>query len=104
MATTSKNTNRNPRTGKTAARKPRRSNIIPGAPFGTKTDYVISLLRRKDGASLAEIVEAIGWKEHSVRALLTATITKGRGLPLIKSQAPGEGTRYHIAVLGPTKA
>ena len=101
MANTSKKTTKTPRTGKAAARKPNRSNIIPAVPFGTKTDYVISMLRRKDGASLAEIVDALGWKEHSVRALLTATIAKGRELPLVKSQAPGEATRYHIAAVRP---
>jgi hypothetical protein len=97
MATTSKKTTA--RAGKTTARRPNHSNLIPAAPFGTKADYVGSLLRRKDGASLAEIVDAIGWKEHSVRALLTATIAKGRGLPLAKTKAPGEPTRYHIAAI-----
>jgi hypothetical protein len=101
MAATSKKTTT--RAGKTAGRKSNRSNIIPAAPFGTKTDYVISLLRRKDGASLAEIMEAIGWKEHSVRALLTATIAKGRELPLAKSRVPGGPTRYHIAAIRPAK-
>ena len=61
------------------------------------------MLRRKDGASLAEIMEAIGWKEHSVRALLTATIAKGRGLPLVKGKAPGGPTRYYIAPIRPGK-
>lgn len=101
MAATSKKITT--RTGKTAVRKPSRSNIIPAAPFGTKTDYVISLLRRKDGASLAEIVDAIGGKEHSVRALLTATIAKGRELPLIKTRVLGQPTRYHIAAVRPAK-
>jgi hypothetical protein len=102
MATASKKTTT--RAGKkTPARNSSRSNIIPAAPFGTKTDYVISLLRRKDGASLAEIMEAIGWKEHSVRALLSATIAKGRELPLAKSRAPGEPTRYHIAAIRQAK-
>lgn len=80
-----------------------RAAIMLTVPFGTKTDYVISLLRRKDGASLAEIMDAVGWKEHSVRALLSATIAKGRELPLAKTRAPGGPTRYHIAAIRPTK-
>ena len=103
MAITTKKTTSASRAGKTGVRKPSRSNLTPPVPFGTKTDYVITMLRRKDGASLAEIMEAIGWKEHSVRALLTATIAKGRELPLIKSRSPGEPTRYHIAAIRPTK-
>lgn len=66
-------------------------------PFESKTAHVIQMLRRKDGASLAEIMSAIGWKKPSVRALLTATIATGRGLPLGKSRAPGRPARRHIA-------
>ncbi len=102
MAATSKKTPTT-RPGKTAARKSNRSNIKPAVPHGTKTDYVIGLLRRKDGASLAEIVEALGWKEHSVRALLSAGIAKNRELPLTKTQEPGGATRYHIAAIKPAK-
>ncbi len=101
MTATSKKTTT--RAGKTAARKSSRSNIKPAVPFGTKTDYVISLLRRKDGASLAEIVEALGWKPHSVRALLSAGIAKNRELPLTKTQEPGGPTRYHIAAIRAAK-
>ena len=101
MATNSKKTTT--RAGKTPGRKPNRSNIMPTVPFGTKTDHVISMLRRKDGASVAEIVEALGWKEHSVRALLSATIAKARELPLTKTQEPGGPTRYHIAAIKPAK-
>jgi hypothetical protein len=101
MATTSKKTTI--RAGKTASHKSNRSNIKPAVPFGTKTDHVISMLRRKEGASLAEIVDALGWKEHSVRALLSATIAKGRELPLAKTKAPDGPTRYHIAAIRPVK-
>ncbi len=103
MATTSKKTTRSTRSTKTVVRKPNRSNIVPAAPFVTKTDHVIGMLRRKDGASLAEIIDVLGWKEHSVRALLTATIAKGRGLPLVKGRAPGEPTRYYVAAIRAAK-
>jgi hypothetical protein len=97
MATTSKKTTRTPRrTGKAAPRKVNRSNVIPAPPFKTKTDHVIDMLRRKDGASIAEIMDVLGWKEHSVRALLTATIAKGRNIPLVRGRAPGDVTRYYV--------
>jgi hypothetical protein len=44
-------------------------------------------------------MDVLGWKEHSVRALLTATIATGRELPLVKSRAPGGPTRYHVAAI-----
>ena len=60
------------------------------------------MLRGRNGASLAEIMEAIGWQEHSVRALLSATIGKKLGMPLVRTRENGE-TRYHIAALKATK-
>ena len=96
MATTTKKTSRPPRSGKAPVRHPNRSNVTPAAPFVTKTEHVIGMLRRKEGASLSEIMDVLGWQEHSVRALLSATIAKSKGLPLVKGQAPGESTRYYI--------
>lgn len=52
---------------------------------------------------IAEIQAVLGWKEHSIRALLTATIAKGRKIPLIKGRAPGEATRYYVAPLRSSK-
>lgn len=103
MATTSKKTTRASRSSKPRARKSVRNNIAPVRPFESKTTHVIQMLRRKDGATIAEIMTAIGWKEPSVRALLTATIAKGRGLPLVKGKAPGEPTRYYIAPIRSAK-
>jgi hypothetical protein len=51
--TSKKTTTPTPRASKPAVRKPSRSNIVPAPPFETKTDHVIGMLRRKDGASLA---------------------------------------------------
>ena len=102
MATTKK-TSRPPRAGKAPVPHRNRSNVVPAAPFVTKTEHVIGMLRRKEGASLAEIMDVLGWKEHSVRALLTATIAKRRGLPVVKGRAPGEPTRYYIAAIRPAK-
>jgi len=103
MATTSKKTTRTARARKPRTSKSVRNNVAPVPPFESKTTHVIQMLRRKDGASIAEIMTAIGWKEPSVRALLTATIAKGRGLPLVKWRAPGEPTRYYIAAIPPGK-
>jgi hypothetical protein len=97
--TTKKTTTRTPRAGKAAVRKPNRSNIVPAPPFVTKTEHVIGMLRRKHGASLAEIMDVLGWLQHSVRALLSARIAKELKLPLVKNRRPGEETRYHIGAL-----
>lgn len=43
----------------------------------SKIARVIALLNRKNGASLAEMMEATGWQSHSTRAALTGLKKKG---------------------------
>lgn len=37
----------------------------------TKTDQVVALLKRKQGATLDDLVKATGWLPHTTRAALT---------------------------------
>jgi hypothetical protein len=41
------------------------------AAHTSKKDAVMALLRRADGATAPEIVEATGWQRHSVRGFLS---------------------------------
>ena len=50
------------------------------SPATTKTELVISLLNRRSGATLMEIMAATGWQAHSVRGLISAQITRKLGL------------------------
>lgn len=55
------------------------------APAPTrKIDIVIALLRRQEGATLAELTSATGWQPHSARAVLTGLRKKGHLLEKIK--------------------
>ena len=49
-------------------------------PRPRKTDAVIDLLRRAEGATLGEITGATGWQAHSARAVLTGLRKKGHVL------------------------
>lgn len=46
----------------------------------TKTDAVIRLLRRSNGATIAQLQKITGWKPHSVRAALTGLRKKGHDI------------------------
>jgi DNA-binding MarR family transcriptional regulator len=59
----------------------------------TKQALVIKMLQRKQGANLAELVEATGWLPHTTRAALTGLRKKGHAIITDKS---GEVTRYQI--------
>ena len=39
---------------------------------GSKAKAVLELLRRKDGAAVAEIAKATGWQNHTIRAFVSA--------------------------------
>ncbi len=63
----------------------------------TKTDKVIKLLRRKNGATIADLQKATGWQAHSVRGFLSGTLKKRMRLA-VTSEADAKGIRrYRIA-------
>lgn len=64
----------------------------------TQQDKLIALLRQPKGASIAEMMKATGWQAHSLRGVMSATLKKRLGLPIIseKNEKTGE-RRYRIA-------
>ena len=46
-------------------------------PRETKIGKITALLKRKDGATLDEMMKATGWLPHTVRAALTGLKKKG---------------------------
>jgi hypothetical protein len=55
----------------------------------SKLGRLLALLRRKEGTTVAEMVEATGWQSHSVRGALSGTIRKKLGLELQSSRIDG---------------
>ena len=47
----------------------------------TKTDAVLKLLERQQGATVAPLQKATGWQPHSVRAALTGLCQEGSRHP-----------------------
>jgi hypothetical protein len=63
------------------------------APKPTKTNAVLTLLRRPEGATLNELVVATGWLPHTTRAALTGLRKKGHAIARGKR---GDTTCYAI--------
>ncbi|MCC5993844.1 MAG: DUF3489 domain-containing protein [Rhodobacteraceae bacterium] len=63
---------------------------------GTKQAQIIALLQRPEGASIAEIVEATGWKAHTARGAISGALKKKLGLPITAAKAEGRGTVYRL--------
>ena len=63
----------------------------------SKKAIVLELLRRPDGATIADIMAATEWQAHSVRGFLSGSLAKKMGLTL-ESAKRADGVRiYHIA-------
>jgi hypothetical protein len=64
----------------------------------TKASQILVLLRRANGATIAEMTKATGWQVHSIRGFLSGTVKKRMGLKLTSEQAEGKDRRYKIPV------
>lgn len=61
---------------------------------GTKLDHVKTLLERKRGATVKEMMEATGWLPHTTRAVLTGL--RKRGFDIERETVKGKPTIYRI--------
>ncbi len=64
---------------------------------GTKQALLIDLLKRKKGATIEEIVEAMGWQPHSVRGAISGALKKKLGLAVTFERVEDRGRVYRIA-------
>lgn len=71
--------------------------LTPSPKTPSKSETILKLLKRKRGATLAELVEATGWQGHSVRGFLSGTVRKKLGLPLVSEKGADGVLRYRIA-------
>jgi hypothetical protein len=82
----------------TRTKKPSVAATKAGAPReGSKARQVIAMLKREGGATLEEIMSAMGWQKHTTRAMLSAggSLTKNHGL-VVTSEKVGDKRTYSI--------
>jgi len=92
------------------AGKPTRTPRDAGTPRkpreGTKQEQVLAMLRRAEGATVAQIAEATGWAQHTVRGFFAGLKKKGHAIEVLdrvrqvgpnKTGAKGSYTVYALA-------
>jgi len=83
--------------------RPRKAAAEPAAPVAprktrddTKQAQLIAMLRRKEGATIAQIVAATGWQPHTVRGAFAGALKKKLGLTVTSEKVEGIGRVYRL--------
>ena len=81
------------------ATKPARAKKVAKAKntrSGSKAEKVLELMKRKEGATLAEIAKATDWQNHSIRGFVSGHVTKKLGLKVESTKSEAGERTYRI--------
>jgi hypothetical protein len=67
-----------------------------GARAGSKKATVLGLLKRREGATLEELMKATQWQAHSVRGFLSGSLRKKMGYKVESAKSAAGERRYSI--------
>ena len=65
-------------------------------PQGSRKDQVVAMLRRKQGATLVDIMTATGWQAHTVRGFISGTVVKKLGMKVESFRGDNKERTYRI--------
>ena len=68
-----------------------------GAREGSKKAIVLDMLKRPDGATLADIMSATGWQAHSVRGFISGGLSKKMGINVESFKSESGARAYRVS-------
>ena len=84
------------RTAKPAKKGPKAAKEAGSARDGSKAAKIIDLLKRPNGATLAEIMKATNWQAHTVRGFISGSLGKKLGLTVVSAKREDGERVYSI--------
>ena len=79
-----------------AKKAPKGAKKAKVARDGSKAATILDLLKRRDGATLNDLMKATDWQAHSVRGFLSGTVRKKMGLDVTSTKAEDGERTYSI--------
>jgi hypothetical protein len=80
-----------------ARKQPRKTGTAPRTRADTKQAQLIAMLQRPEGATVAEIADALGWQHHTVRGAIAGALKKKLGLDVESEKVDERGRVYRVA-------
>jgi Protein of unknown function (DUF3489) len=77
--------------------KKRKAHTASAAAPKTKLSQLEGMLRRREGATIAQIAKTLNWQLHSVRGAISGSLKKKQGLAVVAEQAEDGQRVYRIA-------
>jgi Protein of unknown function (DUF3489) len=81
---------------KATPKKAAKATKAKGAKSGSKAAIVLELMKRKEGATLAEIAKATDWQNHSIRGFVSGHVIKKMGLKVESTKREVGERTYRI--------
>ena len=69
----------------------------PRTRAGSKQAKLIEMLKRPDGATIPEVVDALQWQAHTVRGAIAGALKKKLGIDVTSEKVDGRGRVYRVA-------
>lgn len=82
----------------TKARTSRKPAAQP-AKSVTKQSVVLAMLRRANGASIDEMIDATSWQPHSVRGFISGVLKRRLEIDVMSEKGEDGVRRYYVAPL-----